>query len=343
MHIRKATESYEAWLGQRMNLIAEHVTIKHVQMAASPFPFLRATFYRWAQLWPDFAGDAAKAPQVLAVGDLHIENFGTWRDAEGRLIWGVNDFDEAYELPFTFDLVRLAASVMIARMGPGITINSREACAALLEGYRQAITQGGRPFVLGEHNTWLSALAHNELRNPVNFWQRMHEAPNAAMPIPPGAKAAIERLLPEAKLKYQVVQRVKGLGSLGHQRFIALAEYRGGNIAREAKSLAPSACAWAWDSKDKAILYEKILARAVRCPDPMVCVEGSWLSRRLAPDCSRIELGSLTHVGEESRLLAAMGFETANIHLGTEAPQKRFARISNRAPATGCTNWPKRW
>jgi len=32
---------------------------------------------------------------VLAVGDLHVENFGTWRDAEGRLIWGVNDFDES--------------------------------------------------------------------------------------------------------------------------------------------------------------------------------------------------------------------------------------------------------
>jgi len=36
---------------------------------------------------------------VLAVGDLHVENFGTWRDAEGRLIWGVNDFDEAWRLP----------------------------------------------------------------------------------------------------------------------------------------------------------------------------------------------------------------------------------------------------
>ena len=31
----------------------------------------------------------------LSVGDLHVENFGTWRDSEGRLIWGINDFDEA--------------------------------------------------------------------------------------------------------------------------------------------------------------------------------------------------------------------------------------------------------
>ena len=51
---------------------------------------------------------------MLAVGDMHVENFGTWRDAEGRLVWGVNDFDEAAKMPYTIDLVRLAASAMLA-------------------------------------------------------------------------------------------------------------------------------------------------------------------------------------------------------------------------------------
>jgi hypothetical protein len=46
----------------------------------------------------------------MAVGDLHLENFGIWRDAEGRLVWGVNDFDEAHPMAFTNDLVRLAVS-----------------------------------------------------------------------------------------------------------------------------------------------------------------------------------------------------------------------------------------
>ena len=47
---------------------------------------------------------------MLAVGDIHIENFGTWRDNDGRLIWGVNDFDEAAEMPYALDLVRLTTS-----------------------------------------------------------------------------------------------------------------------------------------------------------------------------------------------------------------------------------------
>jgi uncharacterized protein (DUF2252 family) len=61
--------------------------------------FLRGTFYRWTQLFPEVCPDLGKAPPVLSVGDLHIASFGTWRDGFGRLIWGVDDFDEAYPLP----------------------------------------------------------------------------------------------------------------------------------------------------------------------------------------------------------------------------------------------------
>jgi uncharacterized protein (DUF2252 family) len=43
--------------------------------------------------------DIARVTTVLAVGDLHADNFGTWRDREGRLIWGINDFYDAYLLP----------------------------------------------------------------------------------------------------------------------------------------------------------------------------------------------------------------------------------------------------
>ena len=61
-------------------------------MREAPFPFLRATFYRWAQTWPEVSPKTFAAPEVLGVGDLHVENFGTWRDVEERLIWGLNDF-----------------------------------------------------------------------------------------------------------------------------------------------------------------------------------------------------------------------------------------------------------
>ena len=48
------------------------------------------------------------------MGDLHAENLGMCLDSRRRLVWGINDFDEACELPFTSDLVRLAASIVFA-------------------------------------------------------------------------------------------------------------------------------------------------------------------------------------------------------------------------------------
>ena len=112
--IRTTTAAYERWLGKRVPLIAADLARKHDAMRADRFSFMRATYYRWAQRWPDVCDDAANAPRVLAVGDLHFDNFGTWRDAEGRLVWGVNDLDEAWRLPFTNDLVRLAVSARLA-------------------------------------------------------------------------------------------------------------------------------------------------------------------------------------------------------------------------------------
>src|SRR5574337_1367356 len=114
MRIRKATKKYEAWLARHLTLVEADLELKHQRMVEDAFPFLRATFYRWAQLWPKICPGLANAPSVLAVGDLHVENFGTWCDLEGRLIWGVNDFDEAYPMAYTNDLVRLAVSAHLA-------------------------------------------------------------------------------------------------------------------------------------------------------------------------------------------------------------------------------------
>src|SRR5947208_7191732 len=149
--IVEATARYEAWLAERIPLIKPDLEHKHRAMSAGIFPFLRATFYRWAARWQAIVGDVARAPIVLAVGDLHVENFGTWRDADGRLVWGVNDFDEAWRLPYTNDLIRLAASALLAQMN----IDRNRGVAAILQGYRDALEAGGRPFVLAEHHTAL--------------------------------------------------------------------------------------------------------------------------------------------------------------------------------------------
>jgi hypothetical protein len=139
--------------------------------------------------------------------------------------------------------------------------------------------------------------------------------------------------LPEGRLPFRVVHRQAGLGSLGRRRFTVLAEWRGGWIAREAKELVGSAWHWEKNSQEGSeILYQQAIGQAVRVPDPFVRVNGPWLIRRLAPDCSRIELGALPRTREELKLLHAMGWEMANIHLGTKAAVRRVLKDLNHRP-----------
>ncbi len=331
MNIIKSTHKYEDWLRRHTTVLDPDLRLKHQLMKKSVFMFLRATYYRWAQVWPELCSESATAPRVLAVGDLHIENFGTWRDMEGRLIWGVNDFDEASELPCSNDLIRLAVSAFLAIEENHLGISKKSACEAILDGYMDGLKAGGRPYVLEEENNWLRRIALGELRDPVHFWKKMDSLPPVKGAIPVTAVDALEHLLPEKTLACRIVRRVAGLGSLGHQRLVAVAAWRGGRIAREAKALVPSACYWAAGGDGTPeILYQAIISRAARCPDPFLQLRGKWIVRRLSPHCCRLELEAMPADRDELKLLQAMGGETANIHLGTAGAAAQIQRYLKR-------------
>ena len=66
-----------------VRLVPADIRRKHVLMRQDKFSFFRGTFFRWAQEWPTWCPAIATAPRVVAVGDLHVENFGTWRGYRG--------------------------------------------------------------------------------------------------------------------------------------------------------------------------------------------------------------------------------------------------------------------
>ena len=88
-----ATSDYEAWLKEMTEVQRRALARKHDEMSEGPFPLLRATFYRWMKHWESLCPDlhARDGDVVLAVGDLHVENFGMWLDSRQRLVWGIND------------------------------------------------------------------------------------------------------------------------------------------------------------------------------------------------------------------------------------------------------------
>jgi len=323
MKILKATRRYEAWLREQLDIFEGDLAIKRELLAKDPFTFLRGTFYRWMQVFPEHCKKAWCAPIVLSVGDLHAANFGTWRDAKDELVWGVNDLDEASPLPYTLDLIRLASSVELAAEAEELKVKLNEACEVILDGYREGLEKGGEAFVVHGDRDWLSDAYVRSEKSAEKYWEKLNQLPVMEGEAPPEVGSALDAAFPSQGMEYRILHRQAGVGSLGRPRYTALAIQDGKFIAREAKALIPSAALWAQKKlKGADVQYEEVLARAVRRLDPVLKVYEGWVVRGLAPDRCRIELDELGPERDESRMMRAMGREVANIHLGTRAAVK---------------------
>lgn len=112
---------------------------KFRKMAATPFAFYRGSaslFY--ADMTGTFADDSFLDDQTRRVwihGDLHAENFGTYMNASGVLVFNVNDFDEAYVGPYVWDLKRFVASVALIGYAKAL---SDDVITELVTGFAQA-------------------------------------------------------------------------------------------------------------------------------------------------------------------------------------------------------------
>ena len=269
---------------------------------------MRATYYRWARKIDEWCPELRDAPHVLAIGDLHTENYGTWRDGQGRLVWGVNDFDEAASMPYVLDLVRLVTSATLAQ--PPL-LSPDDACATILDGYRRGLDDP-RPTLLEEHGAWMRPYILSTKEQCEAFWHKVARYP---LDQPPrNVSVRLRHGLPHHASVTRFCTRTVGGGSLGRPRHLVLAQWRGGQVLHEAKALVPSAWDWARGRRaDSAVLLELARGR-YRSPDPFFDTKDKFIYRRIAPDSRKIELGESPgrHLGRDA--LRAMGSDLAAIY-----------------------------
>ncbi|KQY35158.1 hypothetical protein ASD38_00880 [Caulobacter sp. Root487D2Y] len=310
--IKASVKAYEAWLAAALggDLVEADLAEKHDKMREGPFPFLRATYWRWAETIFETCPDLASAPAVLAIGDTHVENFGCWRDAEGRLVWGANDFDDAAAMPYPLDLVRLAASALLARedRDPG----SGEICAAILAGYAAGLVDP-RPFILERDHKWLRKAVMLPETERAAYWAKF--AAPAPRPIPLRYREALRGALPDPAGPFETFPRTAGVGSLGRPRFVARADWRGGPVLREVKAVVVSA--WVLrHGGDPAIRAGVVAGGRFRAVDPRHHVADGLVVRRLSPNSRKIEAKGSADELLSPDMLTAMSREIAACHAG---------------------------
>lgn len=329
---RSSRSRYEKWLREQLgsDLALADLTKKSRVMRESSFKFLRATYWRWSETIAEVCPEVVAAPLVIAVGDIHLENFGTWRDAEGRLVFGVNDFDEAAEMPFTLDLVRLAASALLGSDGRKRT--AADVSAAILAGYRQGL-DAPRPIILDREWHWLrNAVVVPEERRS-KFWKELDAV--VFEPAPPRFRRALQRVMPEGSSRLQTARRTAGTGSLGRPRWLGVTAWRGAPAIREAKALLTSGWCLAQGKPNAALLADEIAGGRFRSPDPWYRVQDAIVVRRLSPNNRKFEAGKRSAFLHEASLHEVMGHELASLHLGTRSQRNAIMADLKKRPE----NW----
>ena len=224
------------------------VARKYALMRAAPNPFLRgscALFYRAWSASPILDS----APAAWISGDLHVENFGSFKGDNGLTYFDLNDFDEAALAPASWDIARLLTSILVGAHDIGQNAGDSTALARIaLDAYAAEIRIAKPRWVERETARGIvrDLLVQTRARTQAQLLDRYTRRKGGRrsfspddrriLPVSGRARAGVERMVrPIAKDSTEpsfyhvidVAQRVAGNGALGVQRYAVLVEGRG--------------------------------------------------------------------------------------------------------------------
>src|SRR5690349_23275250 len=115
---------------------------KYKAMATDPFRFLRGACHLFYEDWPKDTPLNA-APLAWSSGDLHLENFGSYKGQNRIAYFDISDFDEAALAPCTWDIARLSTSILVAARS--LKLDEQQAlslCQGYLDAYAETLALG---------------------------------------------------------------------------------------------------------------------------------------------------------------------------------------------------------
>ena len=327
----------------------ERLAMKYRKMRSSAFVYLRATCHLFPGQLPELKA-LAEAPAVWSCGDLHLENFGSYKGDNRLTYFDINDFDESALIPASWDVVRLLSSVRLACADLKIKPDRvRELIDVLISAYFQQLRHGSARWL--ERDTATGPV--HELLATVD--QRKREKFLDSRSVKTGKKRKLlidgKKALAASKLQHaqvgefiekfastqsepdfyevlDVARRIAGNGSLGVDRFVVLVRGKGNpdsNYLLDLKQAVPSALTAAltlkqpvWTSESERVVALTRRAQAV----PVAFLHAvqmngcDYVLRDLQPSADRVSFEEKSN--DQSRLnelMLATGQCTAWSHL----------------------------
>ena len=327
----------------------ERLQLKFQKMRVDAFSFLRGTchlFYnRLAQIKL-----IKSAPIVWVCGDLHLENFGSYKGGNRLAYFDLNDFDEAALAPASWDLIRILTSLIVGASSLSIRLpEAQKLCSVFLDSYSSALGQGKAYWIEGETANGLirDLLQRLQKRKRASFIRMRTVIKGQAcmlkidgkktLAVTAAQRMAIMALMQRfAKTQSQpkffkvldVARRIAGTGSLGVQRYVILIEGKGSIdghylldlkqslgscVAPHFEALQPS---WRSQAHRVVELQRRMQAVPVAMLHPVRFDDSAYVLRELQPTEDRVSLDRAHQNTKELKMtIAAMGQMLAWAHL----------------------------
>jgi uncharacterized protein (DUF2252 family) len=322
----------------------ERLALKYAAMRSGAFRFFRGTCHLFYEDWPR-RSPLDRAPHTWVSGDLHLENFGTYKGDDRLTYFDINDFDEAVLAPCTWEVARFVTSVLVG--APEIGVAASQAvvlCRRYLDAYAEALADGKarrveRQTAEGMVVDLLGALEGRKRRELLEGRteragkRRRLRLGKRALPASAAQRKAVTAFLrrfgrehgdPAFFRVLDVARRVAGTGSLGVERFVVLVEGRGSlddNYLLDLKAARSSALRRyvpvrqpTWGSEaDRVVAVQERMQAVGPAFLHAVALEGKpFILRELQPSEDRLafELWG-GHLGRLERVMWTMGRVTA--------------------------------
>jgi uncharacterized protein (DUF2252 family) len=327
----------------------ERLAMKYQKMRASHFAFLRATCHLFYQRLAE-QERITPSPLVWACGDLHLENFGSYKGSNGQVYFDLNDFDEAALAPASWDVVRMLASIELGALDAGLTPERAQAlCHIFVAIYAEALGQGKaywleRETAQGPIHHLLGTLQERKRSDFLNTRTDVRGGKRAirldgkkALPASAQQRKEVKALLatfaatqtdPGFYRVLDVARRIAGTGSLGLERHMVLVHGKGGadgNYLLDIKRAVPSSLKpylqtqqprWPSEAARVVALQQRIQAVPVAFLNAVAAGRASFVVRALQPSEDRILLADTSLVLQaQDQLIHDMAHIVAWSHL----------------------------
>ncbi|MBV8665372.1 MAG: DUF2252 family protein, partial [Burkholderiaceae bacterium] len=302
---------------------AERVEMKYRLIADNPFAFLRGTCHLFYQ---DFPADRLlnSAPPGWICGDLHLENFGTYKGDNRLSYFDLNDFDEAVLAPASWELSRFLVSVLVA--ADTLKVRPAEAialCHCFLDAYAENLGEGKARWVerLTAEGMVRDLLRDLRLRERPAYLDRRTDIRKGkrklrldgikALPVDDAQRKKVKDFMaeyaetqpaPDFFRVVDVARRIAGTGSLGLERYSILVRGRGGldgNFLLDLKLAPGSALApyvptaqpeWQTEAERVVAVQKRVQAISPAFLSAVSIGKRSYVLKELLPQQDRLSL-----------------------------------------------------